>query len=114
MLFDFFGGAGRRVKDGASERVDIRRDVQQNITYLITYKIELYRVKCHCILFSVSNGPNSNIQHKIKQRKANWIDYILCGNCLLKHAIEEMLKWSGIISRSSYYICLRKRETTGT
>jgi len=30
----------------------------------------------------------SNILHKIKRRKANWIGHILCRNCLLKHVIE--------------------------
>jgi hypothetical protein len=29
-----------------------------------------------------------NILHTIKRRKAKWIGYILCRNCLLKHVIE--------------------------
>ena len=37
----------------------------------------LYRVK-----------EESNIVYAIKGRKANWIDYILRSNCLLKHVIE--------------------------
>jgi hypothetical protein len=32
---------------------------------------------------------NSNILHTMKRRKANWIGYILRGNCLLKYFIEE-------------------------
>jgi hypothetical protein len=34
-----------------------------------------------------------NILHTIKRRKANWIGHILRRNCLLKHVIEEKLKW---------------------
>jgi hypothetical protein len=33
-----------------------------------------------------------NILHKIKRRKANWIDHILRRNCLLKHVIEGKLE----------------------
>jgi hypothetical protein len=29
-----------------------------------------------------------NILHVIRRRKANWIGYILCRNCLLSHTIE--------------------------
>jgi len=29
-----------------------------------------------------------NILRAVKRRKANWIGYILRGNCLLKHVIE--------------------------
>jgi hypothetical protein len=29
------------------------------------------------------------ILHAIKRRKANWIDHILCRNCLLKQVIER-------------------------
>jgi hypothetical protein len=28
----------------------------------------------------------------IKRRKANWIDHILCRNCLLKHVIEGKIE----------------------
>ena len=28
-----------------------------------------------------------NILHAVKRREANWIGYILCRNCLLKHVI---------------------------
>ena len=30
-----------------------------------------------------------NILHTIKRRMANWIDHILCRNCLLKQVIER-------------------------
>jgi hypothetical protein len=33
-----------------------------------------------------------NMLHTIKRRKANWIGYILRGNCLLKHMIEGKLE----------------------
>jgi hypothetical protein len=33
-----------------------------------------------------------NIVQTIKRRKANWIDHILCRNCLLKHVIEGKLE----------------------
>jgi hypothetical protein len=32
-----------------------------------------------------------NIQHTIKQRKADWIGYILLRNCLLKHITAERM-----------------------
>jgi hypothetical protein len=32
-----------------------------------------------------------NIIHTWERRKANWIGYILCGNCLLKHVMEEKI-----------------------
>jgi hypothetical protein len=33
-----------------------------------------------------------NILHTTKRRQANWIGYILRGNCLLKHVIEGKIK----------------------
>jgi hypothetical protein len=33
-----------------------------------------------------------NILHTVKRRKANWIDHILRGNCLLKHFIEGKIE----------------------
>jgi hypothetical protein len=33
-----------------------------------------------------------NIVHTINRRKANWIDPILRGNCLLKHIIEGKME----------------------
>jgi hypothetical protein len=33
-----------------------------------------------------------NILHTVKRRKANWIDYILRRNCLLKHVIAGKLE----------------------
>jgi hypothetical protein len=42
------------------------------------------------VLHRVKEG--SNILHKIKRRKANWIGHILCRNCLLKHVIEGKIE----------------------
>jgi hypothetical protein len=33
-----------------------------------------------------------NILHEISKRKANWIGYILCRNCLLQQVIEGKIK----------------------
>jgi len=33
-----------------------------------------------------------NILHEIRKRKANWIGFILCRNCFLKHVIEGKIK----------------------
>jgi len=33
-----------------------------------------------------------NILHEISKRKANWIDHILCRNCLLQRVIEGKIK----------------------
>ena len=33
-----------------------------------------------------------NILHEIRKRKANWIDHILCRNCLLQRVIEGKIK----------------------
>jgi len=33
-----------------------------------------------------------NILHTIKGRKANWIDHILCRNCLLKYVTEGKIE----------------------
>jgi hypothetical protein len=33
-----------------------------------------------------------NIRHKIKKRKAKWIDHILRRNCLIKHVIEGKIE----------------------
>jgi hypothetical protein len=33
-----------------------------------------------------------NILHTVNRRKANWIGYILCRNCLLKHVIEGKIE----------------------
>jgi hypothetical protein len=55
-----------------------------------------------------------NILYIIKQRKATWIGYILCRNCILKHTIEEKIeKRRGEEEEedvSSYWMTLRKRE----
>jgi hypothetical protein len=33
-------------------------------------------------------NKEGNIPRPIKRRKAKWIDYILCRNCLLQHVTE--------------------------
>ena len=33
-----------------------------------------------------------NILHTVERKKANWIGYILCGNCLLKYVIEGKIE----------------------
>jgi len=33
-----------------------------------------------------------NILHEIRKRKLNWIDHILCRNCLLQRVIERKIK----------------------
>jgi hypothetical protein len=35
----------------------------------------------------------SNIQHEISKRKANWIGHILRRNCLLQRVIEGKIQW---------------------
>ena len=44
------------------------------------------RVRNHEVLHRVKY--ERNILHTVKRRMANWIDYILRRNCLLKHVIE--------------------------
>jgi hypothetical protein len=39
-----------------------------------------------------SDKEDRNILDTINRRKANWIGYILRGNCLLKHVIEGKIK----------------------
>jgi hypothetical protein len=53
-----------------------------------------------------------NIQHTVKQRKANRIEYILCGNCLLKHVLKEIYKEREDEEEdlSSYWMALREVE----
>jgi hypothetical protein len=49
------------------------------------------------ILHSVEEERNT--LHTVKERKANWIGYILCRSCLLKQVIEGkiegMMDWIG-------------------
>jgi len=37
-------------------------------------------------------NEHRNILHEISKRKANWIGYILCRNCLLQGVIEGKIK----------------------
>jgi hypothetical protein len=40
-----------------------------------------------------------NILHEISKRKANWIGYILCRNCLLRQVIEWKIKAGTEVTR---------------
>jgi len=40
-----------------------------------------------------------NILHGISKRKANWIGYILCRNCLLKQVIKGKIKGEMEVAR---------------
>ena len=40
-----------------------------------------------------------NILHEIRKRKANWIDHILCRNCLLKQVIKGKIKGEMEVTR---------------
>ena len=44
------------------------------------------RVRNEEVLYKVRE--ERNVLHTVQQEKANWIGYILCRNCLLKHVIE--------------------------
>jgi len=54
----------------------------------------------------------SNILHKIKRRKANWIGHILCRNCLLKHVIGGKVEETGRRGRRGKQL-LDDREEIG-
>ena len=47
------------------------------------------RVKNEELLHRIKEGRN--MIHTLKRRKVNWIDHILCGNCLAKRIIEEKM-----------------------
>ena len=72
------------------------------------YKGALY------LLLRVKEGRNN--LHTVKKKKANWIGYILRGNCLLKHVIGGKIK--GIIEVRedkeeevrSYWMASRKKK----
>jgi hypothetical protein len=51
------------------------------------------RVKNEEVLHRVKE--ERNILHTVKRRKANWMGYILCRNCLLKHVIEGKIEGTG-------------------
>jgi hypothetical protein len=44
------------------------------------------------VLTLYSAKEERNNLHTINRRKDNWIGYILCRNCLLKHDIEEKIQ----------------------
>jgi hypothetical protein len=48
------------------------------------------RVNKEAVLHRVKK--ERNIVHTIRQRKANWIGYILSRNCLIKHIIEGKIR----------------------
>jgi hypothetical protein len=58
-----------------------------------------------------------NILHTVKRRKANWIDHVLCRNCLVKYIIEGKIEGGTEVTRRRRRI--RKqllddlRKTTG-
>jgi len=37
-------------------------------------------------------GKERNIPHIIRGWKANWMDHILCRNCILKHVTEDKIE----------------------
>jgi hypothetical protein len=45
------------------------------------------------------NNEQSNVLHKIRKRKANWIGHILRRNCLLKQVIEGEIKGEMEVTR---------------
>jgi hypothetical protein len=58
-----------------------------------------------------------NILHTVKRRKANWIGYGWCGNCLLKHVIGGMIEGrievTGRRGRRLKKLLDRRKENTG-
>jgi hypothetical protein len=58
----------------------------------------LYRIKA-----------KRNIIHKIKRRKVNWLDHILCMNCLLRSVTK--VRWKDKEDDvSSYWLTLRNKK----
>ena len=59
-----------------------------------------------------------NILHAIRKRKANWIGYIVRGNCLLKQVIEGKIRGEIEVTRrrgrrrKNYWMTLRTEEDT--
>jgi len=59
-----------------------------------------------------------NILHEISKRKANWIDHILCRNCLLQRVIDGKIKGGIEVTgrrgrrREKLLDVLREREDT--
>jgi hypothetical protein len=57
-----------------------------------------------------------NILHEIRKRKANWINHILCRNCLLQRVIEGKVKGEIEVTGrqgkniGNYWMILRKGE----
>ena len=45
------------------------------------------RVRNEEVLHTVKE--DRNILHALKRRKANWIRYIFCGNCVLEHKLKK-------------------------
>ena len=59
-----------------------------------------------------------NILYAIRKRKANWIGYIVRGNCLLKQVIEGKIRGEIEVTRrrgrrrKNYWMTLRTEEDT--
>jgi hypothetical protein len=60
---------------------------------------------------------NKIILHTTKKMKSNWIGYLLLGNCLLKHVVEEKMNKKLTVRRGRKRKQLLddfwKREDTG-
>ena len=75
-----------------------------------------------CVKHEVLHRVNEkrSILHIVKRGKANWIGYILRGNCLIKHIIEGKIEGERENWRKDeeenvirYLIALRKGEAVG-
>jgi hypothetical protein len=49
----------------------------------------------------------------VKRRKDNWIDHILCRNCLLKHVIEGKIKEIGRLGKGCKQLLDDLEDTRG-
>jgi hypothetical protein len=72
-----------------------------------------YRVRNDEALHTVNE--ERNILHTMKRRKVNWIDYILRGNCLLKHVTIGTIKGrsdkkTGEKDVNRHWMTVRKRK----
>ena len=63
---------------------------RRSVITIILYCGGLSHVRKEEVLFR--DKEQRNILHEISKRKANWIDHILCRNCLLQRVIEGKIK----------------------
>jgi len=54
-----------------------------------------------------------NVLHTVKRRKANWIRYILCKNCLLEHVSEGKIEENRRRARKSRQVLGDLKDKTG-